>query len=77
MKYAYIIICLFLASCGGDTDYHFDANGIDGKQYHFIIHSKNSMLRPQLKAGGCIGEYDSDQAYMCGVRDFTYYTTKP
>lgn len=86
MKYLVLCLCLLLgfgllisllSICGGATDYHIDANGIDGKQYHIIIHSQNNMLRPQLKDGGCIGEYDSDETYMCGVRDFTYYTTKP
>jgi hypothetical protein len=77
MKYLLLILYIFLISCGGDTDYHFDAHGLDGKDYHFIIHSRNSMLRPILKEGGCIGEYDSEDVYMCGIRDFTYYTTKP
>jgi len=77
MKYLILSVCIILVSCGGDTDYHIDAIGIDGKEHHMIIHSRNSMLRPQLKDGGCIGEYDSDEVYMCGVQSFTYYTTKP
>lgn len=77
MKYLLILLCISLLSCGGDTDYHFNALDNNGKEHNFVIHSRNAMLRPELKAGGCIGYYDSEEVIMCNVQSFTFYTTKP